>query len=146
MAHKAGDTIQIKGVTYVYGVNEELTLLSAVEPTPVKDNKVLAELKKKANISEVQPISVAELPLGTGAATEAKQNEIIDIITTNLTLRLIESGVYTYVGEAIIGSDESDPVWKVKRIDEASGVIILWADGNENFDNVWSNYASLVYN
>ena len=146
MAHKAGDKIQIKGLTYVYGDNEELTLVSAVKPTPVIDDKVLTELEKKTNSTQLQPVSIAEIPLGTGAATEAKQNEIIDIITTNLTLRLIESGVYTYVGEAIIGSDESDPVWKVKRIDETSGVIILWADGNENFDNVWSNYASLVYN
>lgn len=77
MAHKAGDKIQIKGLTYVYGDNEELTLESVVKPSPVIDNKVLAELEKKTNNSQLQPVSITELPLGDGAASEVKQNEII---------------------------------------------------------------------
>jgi hypothetical protein len=63
----------------------------------------------------------------------------------SLTLRLAESGVYTYIGEAVIGGSESDNAWRIKRIDETSGMSILWADGNSNFDNVWSNYLTLTY-
>lgn len=136
-----GSTVTIGKQEYIC-IDEKGTLELA--SSVAKDTPVVNELEKIVTNTEKQLVVANLLP--KGAATEQKQDSIIDVITTNLTLRLIESGVYTYVGEAIIGSDESDPVWKVKRIDETSGVIILWADGNENFDNVWSNYASLVYN
>jgi len=82
----------------------------------------------------------------------ATEDTLLDIKTAieaqnnNYTLRLAESGVYTYIGEAVIGSSAASAVWRVKRLDETSGLIILWADGNENFDNVWNNYATLTYN
>jgi hypothetical protein len=50
-----------------------------------------------------------------------------------------------YVGKAPIGSDTSDAVWQIKRIDENSGTEILWADANANFDNVWDNREALSY-
>jgi hypothetical protein len=51
----------------------------------------------------------------------------------------------TYVGEAAIGSATGNAVWRIKRIDETTGVIILWADGNSNFDNIWDNRVGLSY-
>ena len=50
-----------------------------------------------------------------------------------------------YYGKASIGSSDNDPVWQIKKIDNTSGVIITWADGNENFDNIWDNRESLTY-
>jgi hypothetical protein len=50
-----------------------------------------------------------------------------------------------YVGEAASGSSTSAPSWRIKRVDLSSGVILVWADGNSNFDNVWDNRASLTY-
>lgn len=50
-----------------------------------------------------------------------------------------------YVGEAAISSSTANPVWRIKRINTTSGVIVEWADGNYNFDNVWDNRASLTY-
>lgn len=82
-------------------------------------------------------------------ATESGIQSILTKITTlteKLTIRVAENGTVTYVGEAIIGALTREAVWRIKRIDETSGVIILWADGNENFDNIWDNYASLIYN
>lgn len=76
MPHKSGDKVQIKGINYVYGDNGELTLLSSVEPTPVKDNKVLSELERKANLNERQPVVVSKLPLPDGSANEQTQSEI----------------------------------------------------------------------
>lgn len=61
------------------------------------------------------------------------------------TTRLEEVGVLTYVGDALAGSSESSAVWRIKRIDETSGVVVLWADGNDNFDNVWTDYLTLIY-
>jgi hypothetical protein len=51
----------------------------------------------------------------------------------------------TYVGYAAIGSATSAAVWRIKRIDETSGLVITWADSNNNFDNIWSNRTGLTY-
>jgi len=89
-----------------------------------------------------------ELPEGESLATEAKQDDIITAIsngTTTYTVRIAEAGGYTYIGKAVAGSAQSSAVWQVSRIDEASGMILLFADGNTNRDNVWNNYATLTY-
>lgn len=54
----------------------------------------------------------------------------------------------TYVGKAVPGSATSNPVWQIQRIDETQTpetTIILWADGNADFDNTWNNRTSLTY-
>ena len=56
------------------------------------------------------------------------------------------SATVTYVGESAIGIAESAAFWKIKRLTTTGTVLdIKWADGNELFDNVWSNRASLSY-
>ncbi len=46
----------------------------------------------------------------------------------------------TYVGCALIASDPADPVWQIQRIDNNNGdVVILWANGNDSFTNIWDN-------
>lgn len=60
-------------------------------------------------------------------------------------LRLTEDGTNTYIGQANPGASINDAVWRIFRMDTATGLIIEWADGNSNFDNTWSNYASLNY-
>lgn len=61
------------------------------------------------------------------------------------TTRIVASGNYTYIGKALIGTATSAASWQVQRIDATSGTVILWADGDADFDNVWDNYASLSY-
>jgi len=65
--------------------------------------------------------------------------------TGNLATRIVISGTDIYVGKATIGSSTASAVWQVKKIDTASDVIITWADGNDSFDNLMSNPASLTY-
>lgn len=84
-----------------------------------------------------------------GGATEAKQDEIITAIegiagATNYTTRIETVGTLTYIGNAIIGSAEGSSVWQIKRL-ETPGLTKLWADGNDSFDNIWANRASLAY-
>lgn len=64
---------------------------------------------------------------------------------TEYTTRLEEVAPLTYVGEALVGASESSPVWRIKRIDETSGIVVLWADGNDNFDNIWDDYLTITY-
>lgn len=52
----------------------------------------------------------------------------------------------TYVGWAASGTASSSASWKIQKI-SVSGTVttIEWADGNQLFDNVWDNRASLSY-
>ena len=51
----------------------------------------------------------------------------------------------TYIGKAPSGTATSSAKWSIQKIDESSGVVITWADGNDNEDNVWDDRASLTY-
>ena len=64
---------------------------------------------------------------------------------TIYALRLSVSGSITYVGEASPGSLESASVWRIKKIDESSGISVTWADGNTYYDNVWNDRSGLSY-
>jgi hypothetical protein len=71
------------------------------------------------------------------AKTEQKLALLLDDYTTTSV---------TYVCEAPIGTATSSAAWRIKKIDETTGMVIKWADGNESFDNVADNRASLTYN
>jgi hypothetical protein len=61
-------------------------------------------------------------------------------------LRLEEaSGTITYIGEADPGSAEASPVWRIKRMDTSSGIVLLWASGSSDFNKTWNDRASYVY-
>lgn len=49
------------------------------------------------------------------------------------------------MAKAEAGSSQSDAVWRAKKIDETSGIIITWADGDTNFDNVATDLTALTY-
>jgi hypothetical protein len=75
---------------------------------------------------------------------------ISDNVTTetkNEALRVDDTTTanVTYVGYAVIGSLSSASVWKIKKIDTTSGVVITWADGDSSYNNIWDNRASLSY-
>lgn len=57
-------------------------------------------------------------------------------------------GSFTYVGEAVPGSDPAQPVWRIKRIEEFGGdkdMDILWADGTADQIKVWDDRATYTY-
>ena len=73
-----------------------------------------------------------------------------NIIDTEFAVQIDEvADSITYIGKAIPGSLTSAAVWQIYKIDEsgAGGIelVITWADGNKNFDNVWDNRTSLNY-
>jgi len=54
-------------------------------------------------------------------------------------------GSVTYVAKAPAGTLQSEAKWKVKKIDETTGIVITWADGNELYDNVATDLTTLTY-
>ena len=58
------------------------------------------------------------------------------------------NGNAIYIGTALPGSATTATVWQVKRLTyDGSGnmTALEWADGNDDFDNVWDDRASLNY-
>lgn len=52
-----------------------------------------------------------------------------------------------YIGDSIISGAEGSAVWRIQVIDKTSlaNIKVLWADGDELFNNVWNNRTSLSY-
>ncbi len=68
-------------------------------------------------------------------------------LPTRKSLRIDDASTSTtYVGEAAFGSSEASAVWRIFKL-SVSGTVtsMTWADGNDNFDNVWVDRASLSY-
>ena len=60
--------------------------------------------------------------------------------------KITESGSYTYIAKAPIGTAQATAAWQVMRVEEgASDTIITWADGNGNFDNVATDLTALSF-
>jgi hypothetical protein len=57
------------------------------------------------------------------------------------------SSSLAYVGEAVPGTLDSAPAWRIKRLTIAADddVTTEWADGNANFDNAWADRLTLSY-
>lgn len=70
-------------------------------------------------------------------------------ITENVRTKRYDqvSDTTAYLGEAAVGSATSASAWRISKFTfSAEGdVIIEYADGNANFDNVWDNRTSLSY-
>lgn len=58
-----------------------------------------------------------------------------------------EDGLITYIGEAAPGTDKSQSLWRIKRIQEFpdGDLDILWANGAAAFDKIWDDRAAYTY-
>ena len=70
--------------------------------------------------------------------------DVQQIASQALSVRMDDGATYLYVGKAQPGSATSSALWQIQRITQ-SDTTILFADGNQNFDNIWDNYASLSF-
>jgi len=108
------------------------------------------DVARSALVDELRHVQVDVLSsaLPTTASTEDTL-ETISFGGTQFTLRLeTDSGDSNidYVGEAVVGSGgEGDAVWRIKKIDSTSGIVIKWADGDAGLNNTWTGYAGHTY-
>lgn len=63
----------------------------------------------------------------------------------SVATKITESGTTTYVAKANPNTAQSDASWQAFKIDESSGLVITWADGNDNFDNAATDLTALSY-
>lgn len=77
----------------------------------------------------------------------APERRIWDVSPGTYSTRVDEpSSTVTYVGESHTGTAAAAAGWRIKRM-TISGTTtnIEWADGDDNFDNIWDDRASLSY-
>lgn len=84
--------------------------------------------------------SLVVVPAGYDGSEEAKL-----VLSDSLAMKVTVVGAVTYVALAAPGSVQSDAVWQVKRIDETTGTVITFADGDAEFNNVASDLTALDY-
>lgn len=96
---------------------------------------------KKTNVKNASNVVI-------NPSTEEKQDAIISALWGgSLDLRLDDTTTanMTYIWEATIWTATSSALWKIKRLNETTWLVVWWADSNANFDNIWDNRASLSY-
>ena len=71
-------------------------------------------------------------------------------VETDMKILLDEAtGSITYIGKAPPNSATSSAVWQIKKLDESGTggieLVLTWADGNKNYDNIWDNRTGYNY-
>lgn len=81
-------------------------------------------------------LTIGQGPAGISAEEEVKYSKRTDFVGEDIIYR----------GEAIPGSNESDPVWRIWRITFAGeDVLEHWADGTAEFNKKWSDRVVYSY-
>lgn len=96
------------------------TDLSKVEKLLEKNNKLQAEILDK-------PIG------GGGGGGVPTENGAVKTVAEQYTIRIAQSGVYTFIAEAAPGTDTAASLWRIQRVDSTGN--LLWKDGDSKFDN-----------
>lgn len=78
-------------------------------------------------------LRVEELEMPTALATKYDQDA--------------DPPTLAYLGQALPGVSSATAGWRIQKLvfGGDGDVVVTWADGNANFDNVWDNRASLTY-
>lgn len=131
-------------------VNKSLASVGGGGSTKILDMDDV-EFIRRSNVEE-NAVLIYDPSKKLFVATDLSQ--VLQSIKVDLEVqydKLVDTeGEYIYIGEASPGSDTTESVWRIKRIEEISGAggddyNILWANGSADFDKIWNDRASLSY-
>lgn len=115
----------------------------------IQVDTINADLSVEIDAADGDNISIsnADGSKKTSITTQGSIQSLDVNIVADVAIRLDDTSTInvTYVGYASMGALEAAASWKIKKIDETSGISITWADGNNSFDNIWNNRTSLTY-
>jgi hypothetical protein len=132
------------------------TLIAAVGAiklvVPTTDNsEVIAAVKTVSdaieNLRFPVPNFIAAFKDKRGKAVSATVDYLGGAVTSDTpkAQRIDDGGTILYIGEALVGASETEPVWRIRKLDTAGGLTATYADGDANFDNVWADRLTLTY-
>lgn len=103
--------------------------------------------------ADIQPISATNLPLPSGAATSAKQDDIITAINAIVSTPDTPLSTYTYIQKDTSGGTykyygyadaNTAGAWAIKRITIASN-LAEYVSGSSGYSTAWTNRVSQTY-
>ena|SRR3990167_7415175 len=62
-----------------------------------------------------------------------------------LAMKITEVGAITYLAVSAPGTAQSAAAWQALKIDETSGMVITYADGDADFNNIATDLTALSY-
>lgn len=81
----------------------------------------------------------------SGDASTGRPLKYIQDVPNKVLVDTTTTGSY-YIGEAVPNSATSSALWRVFKVEvSATSTTVQFADGNDNFDKIWDNRASLSY-
>lgn len=116
----------------------------ATESNQNTANTLLTAISGKLPATLGQKVMAASFPVVLASDQPAVPVSISGA-TLGYAVKITVSGTTTYVGKAAAGSAQASALWQVMKIDESSGLVLTWADGNTNFDNVATDLTALNY-
>lgn len=105
-------------------------------------------LANLGDLANVRSTAAATDQILAWSGSQWQPANLEDIAMKQYTLLLDEvSATVSYVGEAVPGALQADPVWRIKKLDESGApeLVITWADGTSDFDKVWDDRATYTY-
>lgn len=105
---------------------------------PASQNKYPEQYMQNISFDEDFGVNAVET---LGYDGQALQRSLADAMAVKVTT----SGDITYIGLAAAGTAEATAKWQARKINASSGVVITFADGNANFDNVATDLTALSY-
>jgi len=128
-------------------LNNKITAMAGSGSYAIMDNRDV-EFKKRHEID-------GNAILVFDAAKKKFVSEALDSVLERLRIdlevqydKLIDvDGDFTYVGEAVPGSERDAASWRIKRVYEIGDDIeVIWANNSADFDKVWNDRATYEYN
>lgn len=100
---------------------------------------------KTRELSDNSVVQHVQLDIGTGTSSSlVDASNPLPTTTTSYTLRVDDGATYMYIGQALAGASEADPVWRIKRLTQVD-LTILYPLGSSGFNQKWSDRLTLSY-
>ena len=132
--------VRLSDVIFPEGFRDVIALRNYIKDLLIQ-NGFSTEAKQDAEINELQQVKQVLLDIkvafqNSGGAGGVKQPLREDESQPNVV----------YKGYAVPNARTSDALWAIQKISRVDNQIIYeWADGDENYDNIWDNRYELQY-
>ena len=121
-----------------------LTDTPAALPADATAASVIALLKAIANKQFTIDGDIGNIDMNTDDLEGIGLGDVISTLVPRIDSTTTTD--VTYIGEAVLGSATSGALWRIQTIDDTtSETVVKWADGDQLFNNIWDNRASLSY-
>ncbi len=121
--------------------------LSSLEKEQRKHTKILAEILDKP-VSSGSGGSTTPFLTESGDATRVVLSQgAMPTSDLSQAVRIddVSTPGFTYIGKALVGTQNSADTWQISRLATSSGLVKTWADGDSGFNNIWDNRVTINY-